>query len=502
MTSTTMTTKTVKTRRPFFTALCAGLTLTLSLAHNALAIDAARKEQGEKMAQKAIEFLRTRQDPATGGWSVPQGPEAKGKPQLPAISSLVLNGMLMQPGISAATDNTVSKGVKYVLSFRQPDGGIYDGILPSYNTAISLSMLARVDTPEAKAAIAPAQQFLRDTQWGAPINPGATVPGGKEAPKPVTKDDPGFGGWGYGNRGRPDMSNTAFALQGLHDSGVASDDPAFQRALIFLQRLQMDGKVNDQAYAKGSKQGGFVYAPGETAQTMGQGNSWAGMIEESLDDGTRVSRLRCYGSVTYSGFKSYIYAGLTKDDPRVQNAKKWLMNHYNPVENPGMGTNGYYYYVLVMSRSLDALGSAELKVEGLEPLRVGVLVSKLPRGVTEAQIRALVKDAGTVRAVVMYTDTGGGRSAVVSMSKDEEAEKAETILKSAKLSDTPLIVSRLAPGVDAPSVRDWQNDLIDALSALQNEDGSFKAIDERWMENNPDLATAYALLAIQHAIRK
>ena len=47
--------------------------------------------------------------------------------------------------------------------------------------------------------------------------------------------------------------------------------------------------------------------------------------------------------------------------------------------------------------------------------------------------------------------------------------------------------------------RDWANDLIDRLAGLQNDDGSFRSVDDRWMENNPVLITAYGLIALQHA---
>ncbi|MEC9374167.1 MAG: hypothetical protein VYC34_10000, partial [Planctomycetota bacterium] len=48
--------------------------------------------------------------------------------------------------------------------------------------------------------------------------------------------------------------------------------------------------------------------------------------------------------------------------------------------------------------------------------------------------------------------------------------------------------------------RDWANDLIDRLAELQKEDGSFENLHDRWMEGDPVLVTAYALLALQHAI--
>jgi squalene-hopene/tetraprenyl-beta-curcumene cyclase len=52
-----------------------------------------------------------------------------------------------------------------------------------------------------------------------------------------------------------------------------------------------------------------------------------------------------------------------------------------------------------------------------------------------------------------------------------------------------------------PQKRDWANDLIDRLAELQNEDGSFRSVDDRWMESNPVLITAYGLIALEHAVR-
>ncbi|MBL8745791.1 MAG: hypothetical protein JNK58_05465 [Phycisphaerae bacterium] len=173
--------------------------------------------------------------------------------------------------------------------------------------------------------------------------------------------------------------------------------------------------MNDMPYARGSRQGGFIYSTAEDKESAGEGQSQAGMIEETLDDGTRVSRLRAYGSMTYAGFKALIYANLARDDQRVRLAYEWIRRNYSVEENPGAGNDGLYYYFLMMSRALDAWGSPTIEV------------------------------------------ADGG-------------------------------------------VRDWQNDLVDRLAGLQTEDGSFRVVDDRWMENNPILITAYALLALQHVV--
>jgi squalene-hopene/tetraprenyl-beta-curcumene cyclase len=96
-------------------------------------------------------------------------------------------------------------------------------------------------------------------------------------------------------------------------------------------------------------QGGFVYAPGV---------SKAG---ESKSAGGKIS-LRSYGSMSYAGLLSYIYADVKRDDPRVNAVVGWLRNHYTLDENPGMGADGLYYYYFMMSKALFAYGAPELEM--------------------------------------------------------------------------------------------------------------------------------------------
>lgn len=296
---------------------------------------------------RAIEFLRTQQDDESGGWSI-----ATDRPSFPGITALVINGMLMEPSIDEY-DPTVAKAIDYLLSMRQEDGGFYDRILPNYNTALTLSALSKVTRAEAVAAIKPAQDFLQGLQWGSSLN--------KEfAGLPVDESHQFYGGAGYGPHGRPDNSNLQLMLEGLYDSGLDCDTPAFQRAIKFLQRTQMLDEVNDLEFADGSKQGGFIYATAPDSDHLDEGESKAGMIDETLDDGRVISRLRCYGSMTYAGFKSYLYAQLDRDDVQVQAAYDWIRKNYTLDDNPGVGMQGYYYYLHTFARALDVWGSSTI----------------------------------------------------------------------------------------------------------------------------------------------
>jgi squalene-hopene/tetraprenyl-beta-curcumene cyclase len=94
--------------------------------------------------------------------------------------------------------------------------------------------------------------------------------------------------------------------------------------------------------------GGFIYAPGSSK------------TETTGTDGKKT--LHSYGSMSYAGLLSYIYADVKKDDPRVLAVVDWLQNHYTLEENPGMGPEGLYYYYCMMAKALSAYGIPELKL--------------------------------------------------------------------------------------------------------------------------------------------
>lgn len=390
--------------------------------------DAAKQARAKELIAKATAYLQSKQDASTGGWKT----EGTG-PKFPAITGLVLTGMLLDPAADPK-DAAIAQGVKYLLGTQKPDGGIYDSNLPSYNTSISVCALTKVKTQESAEAVKRAVEFLKSLQCGEAAV-GASQ-GHQEAGVVVGKEHPFYGGVGYGRHGRPDLSNLGWMLEALHEAGVEGSDESFKRALVFLERTQMldktaDGTpVNTMEYAQGSKQGGFIYSTSINKEKVGVGQSMpSDMIEETLDDGTKVSRLRCYGSMTYTGFKSYLYADLKRDDPRVQAAMGWMRDNYTLDENPGLGKEGLYYYYVVMARALAAWGEPELPV--------------------------------------MVTRTW----------PDGEKTMAERVVQPVN----------------------WADDLVSQLAEMQQDDGSFKSVHERWMENDPILITAYALIALRYA---
>src|SRR5262249_47575034 len=150
----------------------------------------------------------------------------------------------------------------------------------------------------------------------------------------IDQDNPFYGGIGYDSQKRPDMSNTQFAIEALVSSGTTSDDPALQRALIFISSSHnLRSEHNMEPYKEvidDYDRWGFIYSPACKAESKVGASPTVG--------------LRSYGSMTYAGLKSMLYAAADKSDPRVQAAVDWLRRHWSVSENPGMGQVGLYYY--------------------------------------------------------------------------------------------------------------------------------------------------------------
>ena len=280
---------------------------------------------------KATSFLRDYGQQPDGSFSPQSGP---------AITALVVKA-LVQNG-TPARDPMVERGIEYILTFQQPDGGIYqqESAVANYETSIAMLALHACNASrQYQEVIYRAEQFLTAIQWDE-----------SEGNVPT---DPEYGGAGYGRHERPDLSNTAFLIDALQEIGTGSDNAAIQRALIFVSRSQnLEGVHNTLPFATKNPDGGFYYTPANG------GESQAGK--------TATGGLRSYGSMTYAGLKSMIYAGVSSDDPRVLAAMNWLRRNYTFKENPGLGEAGLYYYLHTAAKALDALGNDEfIDVEGV-----------------------------------------------------------------------------------------------------------------------------------------
>lgn len=334
----------------------------------------------DEIVAAGLNFLETKGQAADGTFSSRAGP---GLTAL-AVTAALRNGR-------GVDDPMVSQGLDALERFVQADGGVYgSGRLRNYETCVAMVCFAAANVDgRYDDVLDDAKAFVTRLQFG---------PGGER-----DATDPTYGGVGYGGSERPDLSNTSYLIDALAAAGAEENDPAIQRALVFVSRCQnLASEHNDTPYADKVNDGGFYYLiPTESVDA---------------DDSERAAPsggLRSYGSMTYAGLKSMIYAGLTENDPRVQSAVDWIGEHYAVDTHPGQGNAGLYYYYHTFGAALNAAG-----------------------------LKNIVDEDGVEH--------------------------------------------------------DWRAELIAELGRRQNEDGSWTNENGRWFENDPNLATSFALISLSY----
>ncbi|SRR5579862_169043 len=296
----------------------------------------AEEKSAVAAVDKGLDFLRKRQKP-DGSWS---------SADYPALTALPLRAFLHSKGCHP-DDAFIQKGLAYIASCVHPDGGIYrKNELINYNTAVCIMALADANDPKYADIVRAGRKHIIGEQQ---------LPG---------KDNPLDGGIGYGDDDpHSDLSNMEFALEALASTRRYSDVSEktkgldYRAAIGFIQRCQNLPEVNKEKWASDDpkNKGGFIYYPGF---------SEAG----KMDLGGGKTALRSYGSMSYDGLLSYIYADVKKDDPRVQAVIDWLQKNYTLEENPGLGPQGRFYYYHTLTKALsttgvDKLGPADWKAD-------------------------------------------------------------------------------------------------------------------------------------------
>lgn len=365
---------------PLRTGGLLGLALAILMCGTAVRGRAADAGPNPKDVQAAIDkalvFLKKRQN-EDGSFA----PKLGG----PGVTALIVAGLIRNG--HSPDEPVVANGLKYLEKSVQKDGGIYDKQLANYTTSVALLALAEANTKgKYDTVVKNATKFLKTLQDDS-----------------LQEDDVKFGGVSYDGKGRPDLSNTQYFVDALLAAGVSKDDPAIKRALKFVSRCQnLPGETNDQPFAKKTSdddKGGLTYNPIDNEKNPAR---------------TPQGGLRSSGVMTYAGLKTFLTAGVKRDDPRVKAAIDWVGRHYTLDENPGQKEAGLYYYYHTFGKAMNALGEDEF------------------------------------------------------VDKDKKKH-------------------------------DWRKDLFEALKKRQRDDGSWSNDkNDAFYESNPDLATAYAILALSY----
>ncbi len=280
-----------------------------------------------------------------GSWS--------GEPSITALAVKVLHNS-SAPRLQDDIDDAIARGREFILEHVQEGGaisGVYQPYL-NYTTSLCLIALSELGRPEDEEVMRDARRFLIDLQLR------------EDHPEhPTSPENPFYGGIGYGSGGpeAPDLSNTQFALEALYRSahldtsgeGKKSAQSAFARAILYLRSVQRIPADADSDWTYDPERdldsdGGFIYRPDQCR------------VREQLThefEGEPTS----YGATTAGGLKSLLYAGVDRDDYRVQAAIEWIKRNYTLEENPVIGPEAHYYHLWTFAKAMDAYGEEILE---------------------------------------------------------------------------------------------------------------------------------------------
>ncbi len=221
----------------------------------------------------------------------------------PAVTALVVKALIASG--HSWTARPVRTALTYIESCRHTDGGFYTSAEPAYNTAIVIRTLASLPSHRFAQQVARGLHFLKAAEATA-----AKAPTQTEA-RWLDLD---------GLHSALDAQPTTEALRG---AGRPAADAAMRQSLAMLRRE----------------------------------SAW---IDHILDPQERSADaiLYNYGRLTYAQLKSMIYAGLSRNDPRVRRMVRWIRRHYTLKVNPASNSSrGLYYYYLTFAKALRAHGS-------------------------------------------------------------------------------------------------------------------------------------------------
>ena len=209
---------------------------------------AVKAEQVDRAVNRAIEFLRNRGQAADGSFSGETGA---------AVTGLCVRAIL-EHRPQAINDPVIKKALDYLQSMIQGDGGIYarGSRYRNYETSVAIGALLKANRDgRYDSVLDRAELFLKEIQW--------------DEGEGIESSETAYVGAGYGSHQRPDLSNTSFMIDALHELGNGADDEAIQKALQFVSRTQnLDGHGNDTKYADKVGDGGFYYTPAAGGQSQ------------------------------------------------------------------------------------------------------------------------------------------------------------------------------------------------------------------------------------------
>jgi squalene-hopene/tetraprenyl-beta-curcumene cyclase len=299
---------------------------------------------------------------------------------------------------------------------------------------------------------------------------------------------------------------TALVTAGLIRNGVSPDDPMVKKALGYLEKnIKADGGVyGDKSLANYTTC--IALMAFHEANTSGKyttilkngGDFLKGLQTNDGPDNPQT------GGVGYSGkgrpdlsntqffVEAMLAAGVPKDDPAVQRALKFISQCQNlPGEHNTQpfakkaspdDKGGFTYNPVVSDKNPNKTPEGGLRSYGA--MTYAGLKSFLHAGVDKRDARVQAAVDWIARHYTLDEHPGQGQAGLYyyyhTFGKAMNALGNDSFVDASK------------------KKHDWRRDLFEALKKRQKPDGSWSNDNKAYQENNPELATAFAVLTLSY----
>jgi squalene-hopene/tetraprenyl-beta-curcumene cyclase len=291
-------------------------------------------------------------------------------------------------------------------------------------------------------------------------------------------------------------------------SGVSPDDPMVARALKHLESfIQKDGGIYDLksghqnyetsicmlALAAANKNGRY-------SKTLAAARDYVKGLQWDSSEGTPRSDVK-FGGAGYGKNKdrpdlsntaflieALAAAGVGKDDEAMKNALVFvsrsqnLETENNNTEFAAKVNDGGFYYTPAAGGSSQAGKTENGGLRSYASMTYAGLKSMLIAGLTPDDPRVKAATEWLRKHYSVQENPGMGQAGLYYY--------YHTFAKA-------LSTAGATQFEDAKGIRhDWRKELAEHLQSLQKDNGSWLNAEARWMEGDPNLTTAYALLTL------
>ncbi len=302
---------------------------------------------------------------------------------------------------------------------------------------------------------------------------------------------------------------TGLVAAALLSVGVPSEDPVVSKSIDFILNTRRD---NGGLYAEGSRHANYETCLAMMALSKANADGKFNEIlqsaqkfvkREQWDEGEGINpKDPAFGGAGY-GSKSrpdlsntafFIEAlrttGVAQDDPAIQRALAFV-NRCQNLESPANDTpfasklndGGFYYTPANGGDSMAGKDEATGGLRSYASMTYAGLKSMLYAGVSQEDYR--------VKAALKYLSKNYSVTSNPGIGAAGHYYYLQTMSKA-------LSVAGVTNFNSESGKRAWKSDVLDQLKKTQKVDGSWTNPEPRWMEGDPNLVTAYALLTLSH----